>query len=102
MLDMIVRLDPFFYEYIQVKKTSACRSCHPPKGDVFLCKKSAFLFDKERSAGKEKESENGEKKKPKKREEWNSLCDIGEKSTPVYALNRILILIYYDYYDCIF
>ena len=33
----------------------------------FFAKKSAFLFDKERSAGKEKESENEKKKKTKKR-----------------------------------
>ena len=66
MLDMIVRLDPFFYEYIQVKRRVRAEVVILQKEMFFFAKKSAFLFDKERSAGKEKESENGEKKERKK------------------------------------
>ena len=59
---MIVRLDPFFYEYIQVKKRVRAEVVILQKEMFFFAKKSAFLFDKERSAGKEKESENERKK----------------------------------------
>ena len=63
---MIVRLDPFFYEYIQVKKRVRAEVVILQKEMFFFAKKSAFLFDKERSAGKEKESENERKKKKNK------------------------------------
>ena len=59
---VIVRLDPFFYEYIQVKKRVRAEVVILQKEMFFFAKKSAFLFDKERSAGKEKESENERKK----------------------------------------
>ena len=57
-----MRLDPFFYEYIQVKKRVRAEVVILQKEMFFFAKKSAFLFDKERSAGKEKESENERKK----------------------------------------
>ena len=63
---MIVRLDPFFYEYIQVKKRVRAEVVILQKEMFFFAKKSAFLFDKERSAGKEKESENEKKRNEKK------------------------------------
>ena len=62
-----MRLDPFFYEYIQVKKRVRAEVVILQKEMFFFAKKSAFLFDKERSAGKEKESENEKKKETKKK-----------------------------------